>query len=95
MILSGSDKSAPSKNILTIGSLKSVITIGAPGRIRTCDLRLRSPLLYPAELPGHGNGDKPDGFSHRSSAKPTLKGELAALFPIINCGAGWGSRNPV
>ena len=26
--------------------------IGAPGRIRTYDLRLRSPLLYPAELPG-------------------------------------------
>lgn len=26
---------------------------GAPGRIRTYDLRLRSPLLYPAELPGH------------------------------------------
>jgi hypothetical protein len=26
--------------------------IGTPGRVRTCDLRLRSPLLYPAELPG-------------------------------------------
>ena len=25
---------------------------GAPGRIRTCDLRIRSPLLYPAELRG-------------------------------------------
>ena len=23
---------------------------GTPGRIRTCDLRIRSPLLYPAEL---------------------------------------------
>ncbi len=23
-----------------------------PGRIRTCDLRIRSPLLYPTELPG-------------------------------------------
>ena len=22
----------------------------APGRIRTCDLRIRSPMLYPAEL---------------------------------------------
>jgi hypothetical protein len=28
---------------------------GTPGRVRTCDLRLRSPLLYPAELPGHVN----------------------------------------
>lgn len=27
---------------------------GAPSWIRTSDLRLRSPLLYPAELSGHG-----------------------------------------
>ncbi len=26
---------------------------GAPSRIRTCDLELRSLLLYPAELSGH------------------------------------------
>ena len=26
---------------------------GAPGRIRTCDLRVRSPALYPAELQAH------------------------------------------
>ena len=26
---------------------------GAPDRIRTCDLRIRSPLLYPAELRAH------------------------------------------
>ena len=26
---------------------------GAPGRIRTPDLRIRSPLLYPAELQAH------------------------------------------
>ena len=25
---------------------------GTPDRIWTCDLRLRSPLLYPTELPG-------------------------------------------
>ena len=29
-------------------------TSSAPGRIRTCDLRIRSPLLYPAELQGLG-----------------------------------------
>jgi hypothetical protein len=23
------------------------LKLGAPGRIRTCDLRIRSPLLYP------------------------------------------------
>jgi hypothetical protein len=27
--------------------------IGALGRNRTCDLRIRSPLLYPTELRGH------------------------------------------
>ena len=26
---------------------------GTPDRIRTCDLRLRRPLLYPAELRAH------------------------------------------
>ena len=26
----------------------------APGRIRTCDLRIRNPLLYPAELRERG-----------------------------------------
>ena len=32
---------------------------GDPGRIRTCDLRIRSPLLYPAELRGQiPNGPK-------------------------------------
>jgi hypothetical protein len=28
--------------------------ISAPGRIRTCDPRIRSPLLCPAELRAHG-----------------------------------------
>ena len=27
-----------------------LLIFGAPDRIRTCDLRIRSPLLYPAEL---------------------------------------------
>ena len=29
---------------------------GTPYRIRTCDLRLRRPLLYPTELRAHGDG---------------------------------------
>ena len=28
------------------------VKICTPNRIRTCDLRIRSALLYPAELPG-------------------------------------------
>ena len=31
-------------------ALKKPLTKSTPGRIRTCDLRIRSPLLYPAEL---------------------------------------------
>ena len=31
-------------------SKQEVKANGAPGRTRTCDLRIRSPLLYPAEL---------------------------------------------
>jgi hypothetical protein len=27
-------------------------TVGAPGRIRTCDPRIRNPVLYPSELRG-------------------------------------------
>ncbi len=35
-------------------------TASTPGRIRTCDLRIRSPLLYPAELQGQGRPFLPD-----------------------------------
>ncbi len=34
---------------------------GAPGWIRTNDLRLRSPLLYPTELPGLARGAGGEG----------------------------------
>jgi hypothetical protein len=35
------------------GDGKPIEFYGTPGRIRTCDLRIRSPLLYPAELQAH------------------------------------------
>ena len=35
------------------GEFETVGVFGAPGRIRTCDLRLRRPVLYPAELRAH------------------------------------------
>ena len=31
----------------------SKVINGTPGRIRTCDIRLRRPTLYPAELRAH------------------------------------------
>src|SRR3954447_4964914 len=36
------------------GAAESDFPTSAPGRIRTCGLRIRSPLLYPAELRGPG-----------------------------------------
>ena len=36
-----------------IPSFRSDTTYGAPGRTRTCDLRVRSPALYPTELRAH------------------------------------------
>lgn len=44
---------------------------GTPGRIRTCDLRIRNPLLYPTELRAHYvlyNSTK-IAYSMQSSAK--------------------------
>jgi len=37
-----------------MGSGTETTHISAPGMIRTCDLRIRSPMLYPAELRGLG-----------------------------------------
>ena len=43
---------------------------GTPGRIRTCDLRIRSPLLYPAELQAHIEKDDEDIKRDLDSAQP-------------------------
>ena len=40
-----------------------------PGRIRTCDLRIRSPELYPAELRAHSKYFR--GTTGIESATPT------------------------
>lgn len=37
----------------TIRNPQSEIKNGAPGRTRTCDARIRNPVLYPPELRGH------------------------------------------
>jgi hypothetical protein len=42
------------RNISTMNDC--IVQNGTPGGIRTPDLRLRSPLLYPTELPGHISG---------------------------------------
>ena len=45
---------------------------GAPGRIRTCDRRIRSPLLYPAELRARGTG--PASVNARSLLEASTSG---------------------
>ena len=34
-------------------AVRAVLTCGGPGRSPTCELRVRSALLYATELPGH------------------------------------------
>ena len=41
----GADQARPARDVR-----------GTPGRTRTCDRRIRNPMLYPAELPGPGSG---------------------------------------
>ena len=43
------------KNVIFFVNQLPFVEASAPGRIRTCDLRIRSPELYPAELQAHIN----------------------------------------
>jgi hypothetical protein len=58
--------------------------IGTPDRIRTYDLWLRKPTLYPAELRVHRLETKPDGFSQRSfwNKSEFAFGGLLLLFSL-------------
>src|SRR6266581_8586766 len=53
--------------------------LGAPGRIRTCDARLRSPALYPLSYEGGGNR--------------RTRRSLVASAMLLDIGAGdWAAR---
>ena len=45
-------RNGPRLGLCPDSPLRLVHIANAPGRIRTCDLRIRNPLLYPAELRG-------------------------------------------
>ena len=77
---------------------------GAPGRIRTCDLRLRRQLLYPAELLAHifaGNVPRKSGErkKYRISrslllpGKPGFVGSVRGLVHLFPDGSGGGIVN--
>jgi hypothetical protein len=67
-----------------------------PGKIRTCDLRIRNALLYPAELRGHGiapGGSKTDHRYYpdqRSSFKERSPSE--AVHSMVAADASNSSR---
>jgi hypothetical protein len=66
------------------------IDSSAPGRIRTCDLRIRSPLLYPAELQGQMGGRTviPDRRAERHRDRPPRdagRGFRPAASPTFSC----------
>ena len=55
--------------------------VGAPDRTRTCNLRLRRPLLYPVELraPAHAQG--PEKWSGQRDLNPRLPAPKAGALP--------------
>ena len=75
------------------GSVNSHITndiysyVNEPGGIRTLDLRLRRPLLYPAELRTHAYMHLPDSFFKASRKRvmgiePTYPAWKAGVLPL-------------
>ena len=55
-------------------TLKSSREFGMPGRIRTYDLRIRNPLLYPTELRAHINNK----FQYRCALA-----QLSVVYPEL------------
>src|SRR4051812_39185773 len=56
--------------------IKSPVSSGDPGKTRTCDLRFRKPLLYPAELRDHISSIPERRKMGHRSGEPVLAQEL-------------------
>ena len=63
------------------------ISQSTPGRIRTCDLLIRSQLLYPAELRGHIE-ELPSGTSVDDFDNPKVYLFAVFLSRIVSFGSG-------
>lgn len=48
--------------------------LGAPGRVRTCDLRVRNPSLYPTELQARKLVDHTDAVALYACRRPMQAG---------------------
>jgi hypothetical protein len=46
------DQTVQNTRMTSVSSLPTKGYVGTPGTTRTCNLRIRSPLLYPVELRG-------------------------------------------
>ena len=83
--------------------LRDAQTPGAPGRIRTPNLRIRSPLLYPIELQGQGLvcTQRGDPFERVKGIEPSPPAWKAGALPlsytrnhlIVNARSGWSDLN--
>jgi hypothetical protein len=65
------------------------MTAGTPDRTRTCNRRLRRPMLYPVELRAHRQPHC-RGKSHAEHVPPTAP----SLLPVDRDGRGRGIRTP-
>ena len=77
----GRPRRNPSPSRLTNG-------VGAPGRTRTCDLRIRSPALYPTELRAHGASSyhaRARAVASLRTADPGQRCRLTAHLPTAYC----------
>src|SRR5436190_24064875 len=68
------------------GVSEVLVVVGAPGRSRTCDPRIRSPMLYPTELQaragilaGYGAGVKCGGVCYARNYARQLAGHVLAV----------------
>src|SRR6188768_63822 len=59
--------------------------LGAPGRTRTCDLRIRSPALYPTELRAHEKASY-----HPARLRLRAPGRLRLAGAVPDCPAPGG-----
>src|SRR3989344_9029346 len=70
-----------SRKFLTSTNCEKLIDFGAPGRIRTHDLLVRSQALYPAELRGHSNIIHCSYENYLRSIDPPVQSQ--ALYPQL------------
>ena len=70
-----------SHGVIAVSSEPDRVADGAPGRARTCDPRLRRPVLYPAELRAHESSACRLKWSGRRDSNPRPSAPKADALP--------------